>query len=106
MEQWKPVKGYEDLYEGGDLGDVRRSGGGRGSAAARMLHPVSNGNYLKVHLSRNNKARQVYVHHLVAEAFIGDRSAGMWVNHKDTNKLNNSARSEERRVGKESIYRG
>jgi hypothetical protein len=90
VEQWKPVKGYEGLYEASDSGDVRRIRGGRGASAGRLLRPVSNRHYLKVHLSRNNKVEQLYVHCLVAAAFVGERPAGMHVNHKDTNKLNNS----------------
>lgn len=38
----------------------------------------------------NGKNRQKYVHHLVAEAFIGERPGRLVINHKDGDKTNNS----------------
>ena len=90
METWKPVRGYESLYEVSSQGEVRRVKGGQGARPGRLLQPLSDGRYLKVHLSKNNRIKQVYVHYLVAEAFLGARPDGMQINHRDGNKLNNT----------------
>lgn len=87
-ERWLPVVGYEGFYAIGDYGEVYRLKAGKG-ARPGIRTAVSNGHYLKITLSRDNLARQFYVHHLVARAFLGPRNGSAQVNHKDGNKLNN-----------------
>ncbi len=50
-------------------------------------------NYLSVNLSMGSRSntRQVFVHRLVAEAFIPNPENKPQVNHKDFNKTNNNA---------------
>lgn len=81
-EQWRPVIGYEGLYEVSDLGRVRSlarqtSMGARGGRVLKP-NPLPKG-YLAVTLSRppNVKRRVAYVHTLVLEAFVGPRPPGM-----------------------------
>ena len=50
---------------------------------------LSKSGYVRVNLMRKGKLKQVFVHRLVAEAFIGKIPKGMTVNHKDGNKTNN-----------------
>lgn len=45
----------------------------------------------RVQLCRSDVKRTVMVHVLVAEAFIGRRRRGKFVNHRDLDKLNNAA---------------
>lgn len=45
--------------------------------------------YLVVNLWRANKGRVLYVHDLVAAAFIGPKPIGLTVNHIDGDKTNN-----------------
>lgn len=83
-EIWKPIKGFEGLYDISNYGRVmsRRSG--------KMLKPrkLPNG-YLRVHLP--NKCREAYIHRLVAETFC-ERSEGCdVVNHIDNDPSNNHA---------------
>jgi len=66
-EIWKPILGWEDLYEVSTRGRVRsldRPGGGRGRILVGWGHT-----YLAVTLSGNGIAVGRAVHRLVAEAF-------------------------------------
>ena len=87
-ERWLPVVGDEDLYEVSDLGNVRRSSGGRGAIAGRMLKRFTpRDGYPRVDLCRDGSAKRVGVHTLVATAFIGPPpTPSHQVNHKNANK--------------------
>ena len=87
-EEWRPVVGYEGLYEVSNLGRVRRVAyvlatyvGKRGSAT----------NYCRVRIFNERGGKQRSVHSLVAAAFIGPRPSPLHeVNHKDGNPTNNT----------------
>ena len=106
-EVWRPVPGWESLYEVSDLGRVRsfdrpvvqlsRSGNPVTVVyKAKVLTPRSGGGrkvsdrYRMVSLAKNNKPVNVYIHHLVAAAFLGPKPEGAEVNHKDCDKTNNA----------------
>lgn len=83
--KWKPVKGYEGLYEVSSVGEVRKTGG--------ELIPTrkENHGYLRVDLRKDGKRRcGVLVHRIVAEAFIPNPDNLPQINHKDHNGENNS----------------
>lgn len=82
-EIWKPIKGYEGLYEVSNLGRVKSLR--RNSILKAVLH---NG-YLIVSLRNNGITQQCRVHRLVAEAFILNPYNLPCVNHKDEIKTNN-----------------
>ena len=82
---WKQIKGYED-YEVSDTGLVRSLKRGK----KRILRPGKKGDgYLAVGLRKDGKRKNIYVHRLVAEAFIPNPLGLETVNHRDENKLNN-----------------
>lgn len=83
IEEWRDVVGYEGLYEVSDWGRVRRNG--------KILRPakIKNG-YLLVSLYKNGIVRRVYIHRLVASAFIPNPQNLPEVNHRDENKTNNA----------------
>lgn len=88
-EIWKPVKGYEGLYEVSNLGRVRRLWPISGHY--RMLKTFVRNHeqgYWAVNLSKGGKMRTLSVHRLVAEAFIPNPNNLPEVNHKDENKSN------------------
>jgi len=88
-EIWKPVKGYEGLYEVSSAGRVRRE--------ELLTFWEHNGKqpYYMVGLSRNGKVKKHLVHRLVAEAFIPNPDKLPQVNHKDGNVHNNSVENLE-----------
>lgn len=77
-ESWKPVVGYEGLYEVSDLGRVRSLDrvvkGKRNSKwerKGRILQQVNRGNgYYAVCLHKSGTQKMHHVHRLVAVAFI------------------------------------
>ena len=95
VEVWKPIAGYEGLYEVSNTGMVRKLRFINNRANKEKvfdIKPKNNGTgYLKVFLYKGGKARQMLVHRLVAEAFIEKQDGKGFVNHKDGNKHNNSA---------------
>jgi DNA-binding transcriptional regulator YiaG len=83
---WKPVVGFEGLYEVSDIGDVRKAKTGR------MLKPVvTRKGYRQVTLSRNGVQRTALIHALIAEAFLGPRPDDHGVYHRDGDKVNDRA---------------
>lgn len=94
-EHWKAV--YGGRYEVSSLGRVKRLKRAKGTRKGKVLRT-----YLKWTDTRERKypvvavsvgngwTRQVFVHRLVAEAFIGPCPKGYVINHKDGNKLNNA----------------
>ena len=99
MEVWKTVEGYEGYYEVSNLGNVRsltrvvpHSTWGKmvryGKEKKKM---VNKDGYLVVKLSKDGTDKNIYVHTLVAKAFVDGYESGMEVNHIDANKQNNCA---------------
>lgn len=81
-EIFKPVKGYEGLYEVSDLGRVRTVKTGKIKSPC-----ISNAGYYMVNLHKNGKANLKTVHRIVITAFEGPSK--LHTNHKDGDKLNN-----------------
>lgn len=88
-ETWKPVVGYEGLYEVSSKGNVRNLKTGR---VLKLIY--STNGYARVNLTSayNDKTKQTMklVHRLVAQAFIPNLKNLSDVNHKDEIKTNNN----------------
>ena len=98
-EEWRPVVGYEGLYEVSNMGNVksleRTVWNGRGyykTVPERILkaRKASNG-YLQVQLHQDGKRKVYLVHRLVATAFCENQMGYTEVNHIDEDKTNNCA---------------
>lgn len=99
--QWRPVVGYEGQYEVSDKGEVRsigrwltkRTRWGSVSQfwhAGRPLQWTDRGEgYHEVGLNRGGKQRQMKVHRLVLEAFVGPCPDGMEGCHANGNPADN-----------------
>ena len=86
-EIWKPVIGYEGLYEVSNLGRVK-SVKRQGNNIERIIKTWS-GKYLTVVLSKNGKSKTHKLHRLIAIAFIPNSNGYKIVNHKNANKHDN-----------------
>ena len=98
LEQWKPVHGYEGIYEVSSHGRVRSvdrtvtcSDGKVHRYKGKVLSAClsKRGGYPLVNLRDQGKGQTRYVHSLAAEAFIGSRPEGMEVCHNDGDSTNN-----------------
>lgn len=97
-EIWKPVVGYEGLYEVSSLGRVRsldrvRGAYGGGSYVLRGGIKRANGSgYRHVRVTTmDGVQKNIAVHRLVAEAFIPKPSWKVEVDHIDRDPANNAA---------------
>lgn len=88
MEEWRPIPGYEGLYEVSDLGRVKRIWRWD-SPVNYCLHPGGNGKYLHVVLCKDAVKETVNVHILVAGAFLPNPDNLPHVLHKDDVGTNN-----------------
>lgn len=102
-EVWKPIPGYEGLYEASSLGRIRsldkvvrsaRSRSGKRTRRGRILQTsVSKSCREHITLWKDGYAKTMLVHRLVAAAFLGP--SNLTVNHKDENPLNNNVENLE-----------
>ena len=82
--EWKPIAGYEGIYEISDNGEIKSL------IKNRLLKPcIHKKGYLVVTLTKGNVHKHYYVHRLVAQAFIPNTDNKEQVNHIDGNKHNN-----------------
>lgn len=83
QEIWKPIKGFEGIYEVSNHGRVRNSNG-------KMRKPFqAHRGYLMIDLFHNYKRTHARVNRLVAEAFIPNPDNKPEVNHKNGDKTDN-----------------
>lgn len=86
-EIWKSIPEHPN-YEISSLGRVRRTTGGAGAVAGRVLKPVVT--IHGYHEAVLGKYGGVYsIHSLVLLAFLGPRPVGMTINHKNGIKSDN-----------------
>ena len=123
-EIWKPIKGYEGLYEISSLGRVKSleryvaNNGGKYLIKERILKPTKNQyGYLYVVISKNNINKHKLIHRLVAETFISNKHSKRTINHINGIKTDNTLENlewcthkhnnrEARRLGLNKGYKG
>lgn len=94
-EQWKPVVGYERLYEVSNLGRVKSLNYNH-TGKERLLKAWKNKDgYMFVVLMKDGVRKTCTVHRLVATAFITNHQGLPIINHKDENPENNKVNNLE-----------
>jgi len=93
-EQWRPIPGYEGLYEVSDLGRVRSIDrkdmrGRRCKGVVRRLQTDPDG-HRRVLLSKDGKQSTAKVYRLVLLAFVGPPPEGFEALHADGNPANDT----------------
>lgn len=106
-EEWRPVVGWEGLYEVSSLGRVktieheirvkRNTGSDYSVVVKSKLKKLGkcNTGYLTAALSKGGRTINVQVHTMVAEAFIPNPNHFKIVNHIDGDKTNNNVNNLE-----------
>lgn len=100
VETFVKIDGFEN-YEVSNLGKVRNMKNGR------ILKPkLQKNGYLTYCLSENNKQKRLYLHRIIAIAFIDNPDEKPCVNHIDENKLNNDLSNLEWCTARENLVHG
>lgn len=102
-QEWRPIPGYEGLYEVSGQGEVRsldrvvRYPHGKPDRLfkGKVLKQCLNVNkhYYGVRLSKQGKTKLWLIHQLVAMAFLGERPEGMVICHGASGKLCNTVQN-------------
>ena len=87
IEIWKPVMGYEGLYECSNLGNIRSLWFGKEKT---MKLRTDRDGYLLVNFHKGKKQTTYKVHRLVAEAFIPNPENKPEIDHINTDKTDNT----------------
>lgn len=85
IENWIKIEGYEN-YEVSDLGRVRSLK----NKNIKILKPIlSNSGYWGVQIRKDGKRKSLFIHRLVAEAFVPNMFSLEQVNHINEDKTDN-----------------
>ena len=89
-EIWKDIIGYEGLYQVSNLGRIKSLPRNGTVKEQKILKQTLDTNgYLTIGLHKNNKAKKINIHRIVAETFVANINNYNIINHKDGNKQNN-----------------
>lgn len=91
--EWKPVVGYEGLYEVSSIGTVRCRKTGHYRELRQKYNRFTG--YYAVDLRKGGTCKTHTVHRLVATAFLPNPEGLPYVNHRDEDKTNNSVENLE-----------
>lgn len=108
MEIWEDIKEFEGLYQISNLGNVKslkRKCKNR-VCEEKILSPYHAKGYLKINLFKEAKCKSMFVHRLVAQAFIPNPNNFPQVNHKNEKRDDNRVENLEWTDNKENMNFG
>ena len=88
-EVWKPIEGYEGLYEVSNLGRIKSFHSHNGLKMRFLKGRKVKDGYLMVALYKNKERKNFQVHQLVSKTFIPNLNGYKEVNHKNLDKTDN-----------------
>lgn len=89
-ENWKPVPGYEDLYEASDLGRLKRIATPTGKPRCKIIRPhLKASGYADYWVWSDGKKKRFSAHRLIWMTFNGDIPRGLEINHLNGIKTDN-----------------
>lgn len=95
-EIWKPIVGWEGLYEASTHGRIRSLDrvvhhplGPKRRKGALMKQSTTATGYRFLTIRKDGRGQTLFVHRLVLEAFVGPCPQGMECRHMDGNSSNN-----------------
>lgn len=91
-EVWKDISNYEGLYKISNFGNVisLKNRWSERKAPKKVKSHITDKNYKRIALCKNNNQKLFMVHDLVAKTFIRNFNyPEEEINHKDKNRLNN-----------------
>lgn len=103
QEKWVDVEGYEGKYKVSNLGKVKTLDWRETGREKLLKQTLKTQGYYTIWLRKDGLKKEFYVHRLVADAFIPKVEGKTFVNHKDCNKMNNSATNLEWCTNQENI---
>lgn len=104
-EKWKPIPGYEGIYEASTLGKIKSLKPGVFYGRIMKQSVNKRNGYCYVCLSKNGKAKNVRVHKYIALTFLENNdSSKTQINHLDGDKTNNKIENLEYCTGKENMH--
>lgn len=96
VEIWKDIESYEGLYSVSNLGRIRANKriiytitGPRQYKERILIPEKTTDGHLRVTLSKAGLKERIFVHRLVAQAFLPNELNYPIINHKDENPANN-----------------
>ena len=94
-EVWKDIKGYKNLYQVSNLGNIKTLDYNH-TKREKLLKPIlQKDGYLGVNLMKNGKRKRHRIHRLVAETFLSNKNNFPIINHKNGIKTDNKANNLE-----------
>lgn len=109
FEIWVDVKGYKGLYQVSNYSEIKRLGysyyspfSGQIIVPQKIITGAYKDGYQQVALFKDGIRELVFIHRLVATAFIPNPDDKPFVNHKDSNRNNNKINNLEWVTAKEN----
>ncbi len=89
-EEWRPIIGYEGVYDASNFGRIRRVKPEKNTFAGRIMRQCKDRyGYPHLKLCKDGERKGYGTHTLIIGAFVGPCPVGKQVNHKDGDKTNN-----------------